>query len=117
MNGSSIHTSDMNLKTIKGYIDNVTIDQIALSPIFDYMWKTLPDYHVHSGTSAQYWQGILPHCVEKNPEGNLGLDYEVVALVSAVITARRVVDHERRIRELERENEILKEKINDLIAA
>ena len=44
----------------------------------------------------------------------LSMQYGVAALVSAIITARKVVDHERRITELEKENERLRTKIEQL---
>jgi len=44
-------------------------------------------------------------------EGTLSMQYGVAALVSSIITARKVVDHERRIAELERENKELKLKL------
>jgi hypothetical protein len=40
------------------------------------------------------------------------MQYGVAALVSSIITARKVVDHERRIAELVRENKELKMKLN-----
>jgi hypothetical protein len=45
------------------------------------------------------------------------MDYQAAALVSAIVTARRVCDHEARIRTLERENARLKKEIETLKTA
>jgi len=108
--------SDMRRKDIEDYIDNVDVNAIALAPIFDFRWKE-DRRKLWVGTSAQYWRNVLPNAVCQNPDGFLSMDYSATALASAVITARKVVDHERRIQELERENEYLKEQIEDLKAA
>jgi cell division protein FtsB len=69
------------------------------------------------GTIAQYWQKVLPEVVtDKNDE--LSMQYGVAALVAAITTARKVVDHEReiaqlknRVKALEDENKMLKTKL------
>jgi hypothetical protein len=50
----------------------------------------------------------------KDEKGTLSMQYGVAALVSAIITARKVVDHERRIVELEKENQRLKTEVEQL---
>ena len=46
--------------------------------------------------------------------GELSMQYGVAALVSAITIARKVVDHEQRITELEKENERLRTEIEQL---
>ena len=99
--------SDARLKDITGDTD-VSVEQIASMPSVYYRWKK-GDKSLHVGSIAQDWQKLLPEVVETNvdKEGNLSLNYGVAALISAITTARKVVDHEQRIIEIER---ILKQK-------
>jgi hypothetical protein len=53
------------------------------------------------GVSAQSLQKILEHAVMESDEGHLSVAYGNAALVSAVELAKRVVDQETRIQQLE----------------
>jgi len=66
---------------------------------------------VQAGGIAQEWQKLLPEAVITGSDGTLSMDYGVLALASAVSVARKVNEHEERIRQLERENENLRQKI------
>jgi len=112
---SWIVTSDMRLKTIVSNA-GASIEQIADAPIFNYKTQD-GGSDVMLGTSAQYWQTIFPCAVKDAPNGYLAQDYPATALAAAVITARKVVDHEQRIRQLEIENEELKKELKQLKAA
>ena len=94
--------SDARLKDITGDTD-VSVERIASMPSVYYRWKK-GDKSLHVGSIAQDWQKLLPEVVETNvdKEGNLSLNYGVAALISAITTARKVVDHEQRIIEIER---------------
>ncbi len=96
---------------------NLSINQIAAMPTIIYKWNDgRKDKNLYAGSIAQNWKSILPEVVSVagNKEGTLSMDYGVAALVSAVTTARKVVDHERRIEELERENKRLKKEVEQL---
>jgi hypothetical protein len=110
VDGTWSNTSDIRLKDI---INNVgaSVDQIANAPIFNYKWKS-GGVSIMLGSSAQYWQNVFQHAVEIGPENYLYMDYSSVALASAVMVARKVVNHEERIRQLERENEELRKLLN-----
>ena len=110
VDGTWSSTSDIRLKDI---INNVgaSVDQIANAPIFNYKWKS-GGVSIMLGSSAQYWQNVFQHAVEIGPENYLYMDYSSVALASAVMVARKVVNHEERIRQLERENEELRRLLN-----
>ena len=110
VDGTWNSTSDVRLKDI---INNVgaSVDQIANAPIFNYKWKS-GGVSIMLGSSAQYWQNVFQHAVEIGPENYLYMDYSSVALASAVMVARKVVNHEERIRQLERENEELRRLLN-----
>ena len=99
-------TSDIRKKDIIDNID-LNVGVIAQAPIFDFVWKAYPDTRPSIGTSAQYWEKVLPYSVSKDQDGYLAMDYGATALVAAVLTARKVSEHEQRIAELERENKVL----------
>jgi hypothetical protein len=111
---SVTQTSDMNYKMVTGDV-KMSIYDVANAPLFKFTWK---DEHKptgqHIGSAAQYWQTIVPELVslgtEKNPK--MGMQYDVIALASAISIAKTVVDHEQRIAELEKENASLKAKLN-----
>ena len=112
-NGYVTALSDARHKTIINPT-NLQVEQIAKMPAVVYRWNDgRKDNGLHVGSIAQDWQRILPEVVMRdgNKEGTLSMQYGVAALVSSIITARKVVDHERRIAELERENKELKLKL------
>lgn len=91
-------SSDMRLKRV---IEDITTDisNIAKAPIFNFEW--IKGGNKALGTSAQYWQNIFPYAVLGDQNNYLSMDYGGVALAAAVITARRVVELEKKIKELE----------------
>ena len=102
--------SDARMKDVKGNLALV-VDEIANAPAVEFTWKgERVKEGLQAGTLAQYWQKVLPMVV-MDKGGELSMQYGVAALVSSIITARKVVDHERRIAELERENKELKLKL------
>lgn len=119
INGSAKALSWGNYSDIrqKDFIEDVDCDfeVIARAPIFNFTWNNIVCNRVFLGTSAQYWRKVFPHAVVADAEGYLSMDYSVTALASAVMTARKVLDHEediaalkRKVRELEQEVERLK---------
>jgi hypothetical protein len=94
---------------------NISVEQIAKMPSVLFKWTDgKHDDKIYAGTLAQEWQNTLPQAIvrQDNEEGTLAFNYGVAALVASITTARKVVDHEKRIQELERENKRLKEKLN-----
>lgn len=111
--GSITALSDARKKDITGEA-GVTVEQIAHAPAVQFLWKgERAKEGVQVGTLAQYWQAVLPEVV-MDKGGELSMQYGVAALVSAIITARKVVDHERRIQELEKENQDLRREISNI---
>ena len=98
--------SDARKKDIQGDI-NLSVEDVASAPAIKFLWKQNRDAGMQAGTIAQYWQSVLPEAVQDH-DGELSMSYGVTALMSSIATAKKVVDHERRISELERENELLK---------
>ena len=102
-------SSDLRLKTPLGDPVGLDVEQIARAPLFLFRWKDgTPGVEV--GSSAQYWQGVLPAAV-KERGGWLEMAYGNLALAAAITTARTVVDHEARIKKLEEENMELKNRL------
>lgn len=93
-----IQQSDMRLKEVENYIE-LSVEKIADAPIFNYRIKDSDP--VKTGTSAQYWQGILPNVVIKGDDGFLMMEYAQASMAAVVSLARKV-------RELEQEIQILK---------
>lgn len=96
---------------------NLSVEQIANMPSVIFKWADgKHDNDLHVGTLAQSWQQVLPEVVleGQDKEHTLSLSYGVAALVAAITTARKVVDHEKRITELEKENKELREEISRL---
>jgi hypothetical protein len=103
-------SSDMRKKDVVANA-GAGIGQIADAPIFYYRLKGSPETSLSLGSSAQYWQHVFPNDVQEAPDGFLSMDYGSIALASAVVTARKVQNHEERIRDLEEENRELREEI------
>ena len=99
--GAITALSDARKKDITGEA-GVTVEQIAHAPAVQFLWKDKERRKdgQQVGTLAQYWQTVLPEVV-MDKGGELSMQYGVAALVSAIVTARKVVDHERRIQALE----------------
>lgn len=102
--------SDARHKTIVRNT-NISVEQIAAMRSVVYRWSDRRDNSLHVGSIAQDWQGVLPQVVSvaDDKEHTLGLQYGVAALIAVITTARKVVDHEKRITELEKERDAWKE--------
>lgn len=107
-------SSDARLKQI---IKSASLDikAIANAPSVMFRWKK--DGRQDVGSIAQYWRGIIPQLAPDMPDGSMGLQYGKTALLASIAVARKVVDHETRIRTLERENAELKRELQRLKTA
>jgi len=100
---SSSSSSDI---TIKDVIDNkfqLSIEEIANAPIIKFKWKDEKDGNVMIGSVAQYWIDIVPEAVLKSNSGLLSMNYQSLALVSAISLARKVRELEREISKLKKQ--------------
>lgn len=87
------NTSDIRLKKRVQDVD-LTLEQIAEAPMFKFYWNDASKGRdLHVGTSAQYWEKILPQVVRiANDEMKTrSMQYDVAALASAVQGAKEVV--------------------------
>lgn len=117
------NTSDIRKKNVIKDVD-LRLDQIAKAPAFEYYWFDQSiDHDLHVGTSAQYWESVLPQVVTtaKDEIGTKAMQYGVTALISAITVARKVMTHEEkialletRVSALEKENGEQEQLINSL---
>lgn len=113
ISSSNITTSsDINLKDIISEDTCFTVDNIADAPFFDYTYKNDESKNVQIGTSAQYWQTVCPNSVKANQDGILGLNYQGVALGSAICLAKKIKEQQSEIDELKSQIAELKTMIN-----
>ena len=106
-------TSDINIKDIISEDTCFTVDNIADAPFFDYTYKNDESKNVQIGTSAQYWQTVCPNSVKANEDGILGLNYQGVALGSAICLAKKIKEQQSEIDELKSQIAELKTLINN----
>lgn len=113
ISSSNITTSsDINLKDIISEDTCFTVDNIADAPFFDYTYKNDESKNVQIGTSAQYWQTVCPNSVKTNEDGILGLNYQGVALGSAICLAKKIKEQQSEIDKLKSQIAELKTLIN-----
>lgn len=106
-------SSDERLKDVQGDI-NVSIDVLAGAPSKVFEWRSNRALGEQAGTIAQYWQRALPQVVHDRGDGYLSMQYDVAALIGVISVAKEVKNHEERIKELEQENEALREQLKEL---
>ena len=96
--GGVTSLSDIRKKDVISYELPLSVEQIAAAPTIRFTWKDKREEGEQVGTIAQYWEKVLPESI-KDKSGELSMSYGVAALVSAITTARKVVDHDRLLRE------------------
>lgn len=101
-------SSDMRLKNVLNDVV-LGVKDIANAPSMRFSWKNGGGVDV--GSSAQYWQGLLPDAV-KERDGMLEMQYANIALLSAIALAKNFETMDERVARLERENEELRTKID-----
>lgn len=98
----------------------ISVEQIAKMPAVVYRWNDgREDDGLHVGSIAQDWQTVLPEVVLRanDKEGTLSMQYGVASLVSVITVAKRVVNHEKRIKELEEKCERLRTELSQYKAS
>ena len=99
-NGYVTALSDIRKKNVIEDIE-LNVNAIALARLIRFTWKDGHDQNKHVGGIAQEWQKILPEAVHEAADGTLSMDYGAIGVISAVTLARKVVEQERRLEELE----------------
>lgn len=106
--GDTSSGSDIRFKDI---IKNKTIKiaDIAKAPLFTFKWNDREDDTIHLGSSAQYWEKVTPWLVKG--EDFKTLDYATLGVAMGISLAKKAVNHEERIKALEKEIKRLKEEM------
>jgi len=97
--------SDMRFKDVKRNIE-LSVEDVAAAPVFVYTWKGGDCDRELAGSSAQYWEKVLPWLVPEK-EGRKSMAYDKIALMSAVSAAREIVA-------LKEKNKALRETVDAL---
>ena len=102
---TALYNSELSDQREKNIIENfeVSLKYIAEAPVVSYTWKDTERRgdKQHIGSIAQYWLREMPELVPE-VNGRYTMDYGRIALLSAILTARHVVNLEQRIAELEK---------------
>jgi len=116
--------SDMRLKRVLAPVE-LKVEDIAAAPLFIHEWRNEPGSRA-IGSSAQYWEGYAPEAVHRLGDYRT-MEYDKLGVAMGVSLSRRLLDvesrhsrwlgkHEtrmqrleRRVRELEKELETLKQ--------
>ena len=108
VSGDTSSGSDIRFKDV---IKNKTIKiaDIAKAPLFTFRWNDRDDDTIHLGSSAQYWENICPWLV--TGEDFKSLNYATLGVAMGISLAKKAVNHEARIKELEKEIKRLKEEM------
>lgn len=94
--------SDIRKKNIIDYNQKLSVEDIANAPLIHYTMKDSDDKSVHVGSIAQYWEKKLPETVAKDENDTLSMQYDVQAHTAAIVLARKVVEQQKEIEELQR---------------
>ena len=113
---SFVNNSDIRKKDILEYDVAPGFEEVVNAPTIRYEWKNpgRNNHGVHVGSIAQYWRNAMPEAVIEDVDGYLSMQYDVIALLSAVSVAKKVADNEYRIAALEQENALLRMEVNTL---
>lgn len=114
INGNLVVAGDTSTGSDIRFKDKLSDHRIALSdianaPLFTFKWNDREDDSVHLGTSAQYWENVAPWLVKGSDFKTL--DYSTLGVAIGISLANKAVNHEERIKILEKENKALKEQI------
>lgn len=114
--------SQLSMKNVIDY-DGLSLAQLAQIKPARFTWKDGRDNRTHVGCIADYIRPILPEVVYETANKELTVDYGSAAFYVGASLIKPVIDHEKRIAELERENKrkdeviaILQNKLNQLSA-
>lgn len=90
------------------------LEMIAEAPLFSYTYKGDKSRTLHIGTSAQYWQDVPGIVRTDGEDGYLTMDYNSLLSASVFSLAKYTIRHETEIERLKRENEEMRQRINEL---
>lgn len=105
--------SQLSMKNVIDY-DGLSLAQLAQIKPARFTWKDGRDTLVHAGGIADEVMQVLPEVVYRTKDDNLTMDYGSAGFFMAASLIKPVIDHEKRIADLEQENKQLKQQIKQL---
>lgn len=96
--------------------EGLDLEQLAMIQPARFTWKDGRDSPVHVGGIADEVMQVLPEVVHRTSNEKLTMDYGSAGFFVAASLIKPVIDHEKRIADLERENKELKQQIEQLSA-
>jgi hypothetical protein len=108
--------SQLSMKNVIDY-DGLSLAQLAQIRPARFTWKDGRDSLVHVGGIADEVMQILPEVIYQTSDDKLTMDYGSAAFYIGTSLIKPVIDHEKRIAELEREVEYLREANRQLRAS
>lgn len=103
-----VQYSDMRKKDVIED-ENISIESIASAPLFKYRPKGFDSAQIQIGSSAQYWQDLVPEAVSSDEEGYLKMNYMTLNTVASLTSAKEIV-------KLKEENTALTQRVEALEA-
>ena len=117
---SFVNNSDIRKKDVIEYDVAPGFEEVVNAPTIRFTWKQpgrMSNKGECVGSIAQYWRNAIPEAVMEDADGYLSMQYDVIALLSAVSVAKKVADNEQRIATLEQENALLRMELKALKAS
>ena len=117
---SFVNNSDIRKKDVLEYDVAPGFEEVVNAPTIRFTWKQPGRMNNRGecvGSIAQYWRNAIPEAVVEDADGYLSMQYDVIALLSAVSVAKKVADNEQRIATLEQENALLRMELKALKAS
>ncbi len=114
-NVSWVSQSQRSLKNIISE-QGLSLAQMERIKPIKFYWKDRRDTVLHVGGIADDMQEVLPEVVQRGRDNTLRMNYVDAAFYIGASLIAPVLDHDRRIAQLERENAELKQKLNQLTA-
>lgn len=106
--GTLTQVSDIRYKNVHKELQ-LSLDEMADAPCFEYDFKEDVECNAHVGTSAQYWQNV-EGVVREDENGKLGMDYSSLGVVMGISLAKELRDAVKQIEVMKKEIEALKSK-------
>jgi hypothetical protein len=105
--------------SLKNIVDErgLSLDELATIKPTRFYWKDGRDDKLHVGGIADDVIKVLPEAIYHTSDGTMTMDYGSAAFFIGASLIKPVLDHERRISDLERENKQLKQQLERLSAA
>lgn len=114
-NVSWITQSQRSLKHITSE-QGLSLAQLERIKPIKFYWKDRRDTVLHVGGIADDMQEVLPEVVQRGWDNTLRMNYVDASFYIGASLIAPVLDHDRRIAQLEKENAALKQKLNQLTA-